>query len=218
MNPPPSFDRLARLYRWMELLSFGPWLMRCRVAFLPAIAAHGSAMGRALVLGDGDGRFTARLLRACPGIEIDAVDASPAMLAELLRRAGRHASRVHPHAADARSFAPPHPPYQIIASHFFLDCLTTAEVADLARRLSAVAAPDAVWVVSEFAIPPGIYGRWIARPLVWMLYRAFGQMTGLSLRALPDHAAALAESGFRLSVRRAWLGGLLASELWRRVF
>ena len=66
--PPPDFDRLARLYRWMEYLTFGPWLQRCRSAFLGGIANS----RRALVLGDGDGRFTARLLADCPAIRIDA--------------------------------------------------------------------------------------------------------------------------------------------------
>src|SRR6185437_1080687 len=58
-NDTPKFDRLARVYRWMEWLSFGPYLSRCRRAFLPQLRDA----RRALVLGDGDGRFTAALLR-----------------------------------------------------------------------------------------------------------------------------------------------------------
>ena len=89
MNSPPNFNRLARIYLWMELACFGPWLWWCRCTFLRELADS----RRALVIGDGDGRFTARLLRANPGIQIDAVDSSAAMLHSLLRRAG---PRRHP--------------------------------------------------------------------------------------------------------------------------
>jgi SAM-dependent methyltransferase len=107
MMPPPNFNRLARLYRWMELFSFGPWLMLCRCAFLNECLNS----CRALVLGDGDGRFTARLLRANLAIRIDAVDASPAMLSALSRRAGPHNARMRRHQADVCSLQPVSPGY-----------------------------------------------------------------------------------------------------------
>lgn len=53
-----------------------------------------------------------------------------------------------------------------------------------------------------------------ARPIVCFLYWAFGQLTGLDLRSLPDHSSALRRSGFTLLQFRSWLNGLLVSELW----
>jgi SAM-dependent methyltransferase len=209
MNAAPRFDALARIYRWLELVSFGPWLMRARTAFLAEMAGS-----RALVLGDGDGRFTAQLLRALSALEVDAVDASPAMLAELVRRAGHDRNRVRTFIEDARRFQAPHPPYQILVTHFFLDCLVDDEVAELARRLRDAAAENAVWVVSEFAIPAGIFGWLVARPMVDLLYFAFRLLTGLRVRRLPNHGAALACAGFRLQQEKSWLGGLLLSQLW----
>jgi SAM-dependent methyltransferase len=198
----------------MEYLTFGPWLQFCRSAFLADIANS----RHALVLGDGDGRFTARLLAASPAIRIDAVDASPAMLRSQVRRARRPVGRLRTHCADARHWQPSTPsgtvPSDLIATHFFLDCLTTQEVRALAARLHASAAPSALWVISEFAVPDSRFGRLVARPIVSALYRAFGLLTGLKLRNLPDHPAALRESGFTLQKRRAWLSGLLVSELW----
>lgn len=206
----PDFNGVARFYRWMELLTFGPWLQRCRCAFLGDLAG----CQRAAVLGDGDGRFTAQLLRANPTIEIDAVDASTAMLRALLHRAGTSAIRVHLHCCDARMWQPASPPYDLVATHFFLDCLSAEEVRALAAELRAALCPSGLWVVSEFAIPEGNYGRWVARPLVWLLYRAFGLLTGLAIRDLPDHARALSAAGFALRHRRSFLCGLLVAELW----
>jgi hypothetical protein len=210
MNPPPNFNRLARLYEWMELASFGPWLWRTRCAFLPQV--HSAT--NALILGDGDGRFTARLLRTNPHLRIDAVDASEAMLQSLLRRAGPNATRVRIHHADARTLTPPSPPYDLIVTHFFLDCLTTAEIQSLAATLRAAASPKALWLISEFAVPPNLFGRLIAAPIVGSLYRAFGLLTGLAVRSLPDYRTALGQSGFVLQSQRTSLAGLLVSELW----
>ncbi len=207
----PKFDKLARAYRWMEYLSFGPALSRCRTEFLPDLAHCRNA----LVIGDGDGRFSARLLETNREIRVDAIDASPAMLAALVRRAGRNAVRVRTEVADARAWqAANSEPYDLVVTHFFLDCLTTDEVRALGAKIGAAATPNAKWLVSEFAVPRSLFGRIVARPLVSALYSAFGLLTGLRVRALPDYASALAETGFQLASRRARLWGLLVSDLW----
>jgi len=207
----PNFNRLAGIYRWMELASFGPWLERCRFAFLDELGG----CRRALVLGDGDGRFTERLLRANAEVRVDAVDASEAMLRALVRRAGVCSERVRVHCADIRQWESASGPYDLVVSHFFLDCLTTEEVEELAGRVREAVSPSAVWVVSEFAVPERGLGRLVARPVVWGLYWAFGLLTGLRVRRLPKYREALRRCGFVLERRRDWLGGLLASEMWR---
>jgi SAM-dependent methyltransferase len=210
--PAPNFDCLARLYRWMEYFSFGPWLERCRCAFITDLKLR----RRALVLGGGDGRFTARLLRANSNVQIDAIDISPAMLAALLRRAGSHAGRVRIHCVDLRDWLPAHPPCDLVVSHFSLDCLTTEEFSTLAQKLLPFLAPTALWIVSDFSVPRDWFGRLVARPVIWLLYRAFALLTGLAVRSLPDHHAALRGAGFTLSKRRLFLHGLLFSEIWHQ--
>lgn len=210
-TPAPNFDRLAYFYRWMEFFTFGPFLHRCRCAFLGDLTSR----RRALILGDGDGRFTAELVRANPTVQIDAVDASPAMLNALRRRAGPHAARIHAHCADARSWQHTAPPYDLIVTHFFLDCLTTEEIRSMAGQIRTAISPSARWIVSEFAIPRGWFGQFFCKPLIWLLYRAFHLLTGLKVRSLPDHCAALREAGFALDHRQARLNGLLVSETWK---
>lgn len=218
MSQPPDFTRLARFYRWMELVSFGPWLWWCRCVFLGELGA----CRYALILGDGDGRFTARLLEANPAVRIDAIDASPAMLKALVRRAGQNRSRVRAQIADARSWLPKsqsdhsleYPSYDLVVTHFFLDCLTMEEVMTLAAQLHRAVSSSAYWVVSEFAVPEGWFGRLVAAPMILGLYCTFGLLTGLEVRRLPDHDRALRQAGFTLEKRRTWLGGLLISQLW----
>lgn len=209
----PNFDRLAWVYRWMEACTFGPWLGWCRCAFLPEMAQA----GRALTFGDGDGRFTAKLLAANPVVHVDAVDGSPKMLQALRRRAGGHGNRLRTEVADARAWlchGDAERPYDLVYTHFFLDCLTGEDVRGLAARVRPLLADDGLWVVSEFAVPPGWFGRLVARPVVGFLYWAFGLLTGLRIRRLPDYAAALRAAGFTLKQRRSRLLGLLVSEIW----
>jgi len=78
----------------------------------------------------------------------------------------------------------------------------------------AAAKPGALWVVSEFAVPAGWFGRLVAGPIVAGLYFSFGMLTGLAVRALPDYGGALHGAGFQLLERRERLGGLLVGQLW----
>jgi len=206
----PDFDRIARPYRWLEYLSFGPMLERCRFYRLPELADA----QRALVLGDGDGRFLARLLKSNPRLRADAVDLSPAMLQLLSNRVAEAGAldRVALHCTDAREFFPT-ASYDLVVTHFFLDCFTTDELRMLASRIRSHLTPGARWVVSEFATPSGVVSL-PARLLVWTLYLAFGLLTGLKVRRLPDYTAALKGAGLSRSAKQSWLRGLLVSELW----
>lgn len=208
-----NFDRIAALYRALEYGSFGPFLARCRNAWLAELGDT----RQALVYGDGDGRFLARLLRQVPVVQVDSVDFSPAMLRRQQRRVAGlgAAARVRLHCADARAFQPTGDSYDLVVTHFFLDCLTEAELEALLARVVLRLAPNARWLVSEFAIAERGWRRLPMRLVVGSLYRAFRWITGLEVLRLPDYAAALERHGFRLSARRHFLGGLLRAELWQ---
>jgi SAM-dependent methyltransferase len=215
-STPANFGRIARLYRWMEHLSFGRSLWRCRTHFLRDLADRRSA----LILGDGDGRFTAALLRANPNIHVDAVDSSAAMLCLLQQRAlaatPDASTRLHTHHADVRAFVgdlAPNAAYDLVVTHFFLDCLTQKEVDALALGLAPHLQPGALWLVSDFRIPPGMM-QWPARVLVRSLYLAFRILTDLRTTHLPDHAAVLTATGFIRNARKVSLMGMLTTELW----
>lgn len=211
MSRPPRFDRLARLYQPLEHLTFGPLLARTRTHFLRQLRD----CRRALVFGDGDGRFLARLLAQNAGIEADAVDLSPGMLVELKRRCASDADRLSLHCTDALHFLPATAP-DLVVTHFFLDCLTPAELGQFVPRIAAHLPPGALWLVSEFRIPPRGPARIIARVLVRSLYVAFRILTGLRVTSLPDHAAALGGSGLCRIAHHDRLFGILRSELWSR--
>jgi SAM-dependent methyltransferase len=209
---PPNFDLVASAYRWMEYLSLGNLLERTR--FRPLEAGSLDDSRSALVLGDGDGRFTARLLRRNPGVRVTAVDASAGMLRLLRRRCAPFADRLSVRRCDARAFLP-ESRLDLVVTHFFLDCLGDREVHELVERVAPSLEPGARWVVSEFAVPEG-WLKWPAGAFVRGLYLAFRLLTGLTVSRLPDYASALEASGFRRSETGKLLGGVLVSEVWHR--
>lgn len=205
-NSHPNFDRLARPYRWLEYLTLGPILQRTRTHHLPALLHT----RRALLLGDGDGRFTAALLRAHPTLQAEAVDSSPAMLAAL----GHRSPTVTLKHADLRAYVPTQSP-DLITTHFVLDCLTQPEVDSLVTRLTSLLAPAGLWLVSDFRIPGGML-HWPARIYLRALYLAFRVLTGLRVTHLPDHASPMRRAGLHLIAERRFLFGLLTTQLWEK--
>ena len=197
-------DRIAPWYRWFEYAGFGRALERRRFAFLDALADA----RRVLVLGDGDGRFLERLARANRGACIDYVDLSGRMLELARGRAGME--RIRYRQADARTVPLGAARYDLIVTHFFLDCFSEEDAAHVIARIVAAAQPDARWLISEFRA-----GGW-AQLWLPMLYAFFRVTTGLRTRRLVDHHPLLACRGFALERLERSRFGMLASELWRR--
>ncbi|HUZ05651.1 MAG TPA: class I SAM-dependent methyltransferase [Acidobacteriaceae bacterium] len=211
----PNFDRLAKPYRWLEYASFGHVLERCRYHFLSACAT----VQRALILGDGDGRFTQRLLQTNSFVDIDAIDSSAQMLQALHQRASAvsaaTAQRVQTVQADIRKFTPELRDYDLVVSHFFLDCLTCDEIHALIERIQPSLAPNARWLISDFSIPAQGWIRLPARLLVRFLYIVFDWLTQLHIQKLPPYAEVLTQHGFICLEQKTLLRGLLTTELWQ---
>ena len=198
-------DLIAPHYWWIERLGMGRALERRRRWFLPEL---GNAR-RALLLGEGDGRFLRELKTRNSAVRIDYVDLSREMLRQARRAAGNH--RVRYHFADVLRFQLPERAFDLIATHFFFDCFDAGELDLLIRRVADAAKPGAQWVVSEFCTP-----NIAAAVLVRGLYLFFRITTGLRTRRLVDHRPILRSYGFRLVNERHSLGALVVSELWER--
>jgi SAM-dependent methyltransferase len=210
-------DYIAPIYAFGERLCFGGALQKRREEFLREArdARH------AIVLGDGDGRFTAALLQSNEAVRVTYVDKSGSMIEEARKRVsrlGREAlPRVSFHCSDALDFFLEETRFDLIATHFFLDCLREQDVQRLAQQISFLAAPNALWLVSEFRQAPLGWGRVWTGAVIRGLYCLFRLTTGLPVTGLPDYAKFLKANGFVAAESRVALRGLLISELWEKV-
>jgi SAM-dependent methyltransferase len=199
-------DLIAPWYRWLEYGAFGRALQKRREAFLPDVASA----RRVLVMGDGDGRGLAALLRTAPRAQVDYVDSSARMLNLARKRSGT--ARVAYHLGNALDFVRESTgKYDLVVTHFFLDCLPSEELEQLLDGIRGITEPDARWLISEFRD----HQRWSSF-VVRGLYLFFGLTTGLKTRRLVRFDSAFQQAGFqRLKVAHA-LDGLLTSELWKK--
>jgi ubiquinone/menaquinone biosynthesis C-methylase UbiE len=211
MSSARSFDRLARIYRVLEYGAFGRDLERARFGLLGRLAGCRDI----LVLGEGDGRCLARLVRHAPEARIDCFDISPAMIA----RAGRRlppgtGDRVTFRCADLLTAELPDKRYDAVVTLFFLDCFTSPQTAGLVRRIAARLRPGALWLWADFTLPPRGLARWRARVWVAVLYFFFRWQTALPARALPPAEALILAAGFRREDERSFQFGLVRAALF----
>jgi hypothetical protein len=153
-------------------------------------------------------------------VKVTAFDASRKMVKIASRRIAAMGddlcARADYRCGEIRSFNPPRMPFDLIATHFFLDCFSTADATAIIHLLAGWAAPRARWIVSEFCRSETPMGQVWTGAVIRSLYAAFRVTTGLRTTRLPDYRPALQSEGFELRKQEHARGGLLVSELWER--
>lgn len=211
-----SFDPLAPYYHGMEILLAGGKLHRGRVAFLDQIPPPQNI----LLPGEGHGRTLLECRRRFPGSHITCVDASERMLAQARKQLARRqlsAARVQFIHADLRHWLPPAQAYDLIITHYFLDCFRPDQLAQILPRIAAAATPDATWLLADFHIPPAGFARWRSQLILWSLYVFFRTVTRLPAQRLTPPDIYLQAAGFTRHCRQETEWGLLHSDWWRRL-
>jgi len=204
-----NFDRLAPHYDWMEAVSGGGLLQRARTAWLDELRG----CRRILSVGEGHGRFAAACAAQFPAAELTCVEASPGMLARA--RARNPAAPIRWHCADVRDWQPAGS-YDALVTCFFLDCFPPDQLARVVAKLAACAAPDASWLVVDFAVPDRGFARWRARAVHALMYAFFRFAVRLPAQRLTAPDDLLRAHGFQLAGRCGLSRGLLRADLWRR--
>jgi len=201
---------LAPFYRAMEFFTAGGKLQRCRMAFLDEIPVP----RKILLAGEGHGRFLPECVRRFPTAEILMVDISARML-EIARSkvASGKVKFIH---ADFLEWDAPSETFDLIVTHFFLDCFSADQLALVISKLGKSATRDAQWLLADFEIAPTPLAGLRSRVIIGLLYTFFRIATGLKARALVPPEADLENAGFALHRRKTHDWGLLKSEWWRR--
>ena len=240
-----SFDRIAPSYQTLEWIAFSNVLQRARTTFISQVIGS----RRALLVGEGDGRFLAELLRRNPAAEIDCIDASAAMIRcartraavtpsktrglssvhkEFARSLGVYAPRadtnsksdqglrVKFHHADFLQWVPQQS-YDLVVTHFFLDCFSREPLQQVIAKLTRSAAPRSRWLVSDFAIPSNGFRRVHAKIWLRTMYSFFRAVADLEADELVDPSPFIRAAGFEVRRESVTLLGLVKAQLWERV-
>jgi SAM-dependent methyltransferase len=211
-----SFDALAPHYRWMELVLAGEKLQRCRTAFIRQIAPPENI----LIWGEGNGRFLLECRRAWPQARIVCADASGRMLALAKQRLERNelsTQAIEFLQADVLQWSPPKDTFDLLVTHFFLDCFRPEQLQGIVARLGTAARQKAAWLMADFQAPEFGLQRFRAEMILKLMYVFFRIATRLPARSLTRPDLFLSANGFVLSDRRVTEWGLLHSDLWQRL-
>lgn len=209
-----SFDALAPYYRWMELVSAWEKLQCCRTAQLARIPAAQEV----LILGEGNGRFLVECRRRFPGATITVVDASARMIelaSRRLKRKGMKGEGIHFICADALVWTFPVKKFDLIVTHFFLDCFRADQLEFLIPKLARSAAPQARWLLADFRVAVSGWRRQRSRVILWLMYRFFIAAARLPAHTLTAPDDFLEKQGFRLRSREIYDWELLHSDCWQ---
>lgn len=208
-----SFDRIAPHYHRIERIFAGQALQRCRTALLDRIPPP----RRILILGEGDGRFLEAFLHLHPQAEVTCIDASATMLDLARTRTRNAAARVDFIHADILAWKAPPSAFDLIITHFVLDCFRPDQLAAVVGKLAATATPGACWLLSDFRVPAAGPSNWLARGLLRVLYTFFRRAAAVPADRLTPPDPFLASAGFVLRERKPQRLGLLHSDLWTRI-
>jgi ubiquinone/menaquinone biosynthesis C-methylase UbiE len=204
-------DRIASSYRWLEYAAFGLALEKARYDFL----SHAAAARRVLILGEGDGRFLARLLRCNRNVSVAVIESSARMIQLARSRvAPGDRFRVEFHQIDAVAHPLPSGPFDCVVSHFFLDILSCRDAEAVIGKVSAQLSPGAKWLVSEFQEPHNRVRRLHARLWLFAMYGFFTMTTGLRAAKLPPYRDILQSCGLAEIDYRERRFGLIRSQVW----
>jgi SAM-dependent methyltransferase len=205
---------IARYYRWLEYAAFGLYLERSRFRWIDELIDA----KRVLILGDGDGRFLARLATKNTEAMIDGVELSSEMLRLTRRRLERVPSRerIRLIQDDALTTSQFRGPYDLVVTHFFLDCLDAEGQRKLIEKIGPAMAHESRWLVTDFRIIESARAAPILRAFTKMMYWFFEVTTGLENHTLVDFSPQLTRGGFRCASRDEWLLGYLVSDIWER--
>jgi len=209
-----NFDRVARVYRWLEYMAFGRALQRARVRWIDDL----SPAKRGLIIGEGDGRFICCLAQKWPRLVIDCVEAS----AEMIERAQRRLQALRTDASSIRFIQKdirdwePAGPYDLVVTHFFLDCFDENELEKIVSGIASVLSAGGVWLLADFTVPDRGMGRACAQFLIALMYRFFRTFAGLQTKRLIDPTACLVANGLKRTGRTESLGGMVKSERWQK--
>jgi SAM-dependent methyltransferase len=214
--PVMSFDRLANSYRWMERVLAGRTLQACRTDWL------GKVLGARdiLIVGEGPGRFLEVCAERCPKAQFTVVDSSQKMLelAKLTWEQGRprdnRAEFIHAALPDWRA---PRDRFDLVVTHFFLDCFNDRSLRLVVELLAASASANSSWLLSDFCVPPRGLARWRAQCVLRIAYTFFRAATGIEAREITPPEPFLEAAGYHLKERKARQWGLLHSDLWLRI-
>ncbi|MGE4550807.1 MAG: class I SAM-dependent methyltransferase [Opitutales bacterium] len=210
-----NFDRIAFVYRFLEIIAFGPYLQKARIVHINELAQADDV----LLVGEGHGLFLKALLEMNTQCRVTCVDASQAML-QLARKRIKEKDRyrVSFEQLDLAKVALPLDRHDAIVTHFFMDCFNRDTLERLIPMLTATLQPAGKWLLADFEEPPrGSVLSLFQRIGLRVLYSFFKASCGIEASALGNPREILLTHGIQETKRHCYLNEWIASVVYEKM-
>jgi hypothetical protein len=105
--------------------------------------------------------------------------------------------------------------YNLIVTHFVLDCFDETQLEPLVRKLASATEPNATWLLADFRIPAtGAFGILWAKVWIRVMYLFFRIAVGLRTSQLVDPSPYLSAARFSLTNEELTRCGMIKSQVW----
>lgn len=172
---------------------------------------------RALVLGDGDGRFSYNALKLNPHLSIDSIEQSSSMREQARKRIqqlGKDDARRHAHIAyNALTYSFPISEYDIVVVQFFLDCFESSNANRLLSKLARALKANGKLAYADFSVPGRYPTKLIGKTVVSFLYLFFRMTANIESKRLPT---LVWPDSLELTLKRQIMDGLVVCEIRTR--
>jgi hypothetical protein len=147
------------------------------------------------------------------------VEASAAMIELARQRLERNLpeaiARVYFIHSTIEEWLAPECRYNLIVTHFVLDCFPLRPLEDVIAKLAQAATPTATWLLTDFDYPSARVRRMHARLWIAAMYLFFRAFAGVEARRLSDPDPFLRSHGFNCVQRKTFQCGMVKSEVWQ---
>jgi ubiquinone/menaquinone biosynthesis C-methylase UbiE len=211
----PDFNLVASIYQRLEKIVYGPDMQRARVCHLPQLSDCKSI----LCVGEGDGRFLAKLLETNPHSHVTCVEASSRMivLAKERIQSEEFKGRVDFHNLIIEQFESNNHSFDAIITNYFLDTYAGNELSAMIQKLTGFATQDTLWLVNDFTVPASGIRRLRAKLLLKIMYLFFRLTSNLRTQRLENPSRVLTNAGWKLASEKNFNHRFIVSRLWKNV-
>lgn len=203
-----QFDLVAPLYPTLERLVFGVHLDDARRAFIDDVLKA----DRALLVGEGNGRFLKSVLtRKLVGC-LKVVEKSKAMIRLTKSRIGG-TGKVPLELIEAdflrcrlgREF-------DCVVTHFFLDLFNPPTQLAIIKKIGEITTEKGTWINVDFTPPRTMAGR----ALMWLQYTFFRIVSRVEARRCFDESAMATQNGWIVVANRRFLDGFVVAKRYKK--
>lgn len=100
--------------------------------------------------------------------------------------------------------------FDVIVSHFFLDCFALETLGELVPQIARCLRPGGHWFVSEFTAQTA----W-QRCVLWVMYRFFNLTTETEATLFPNYGDVMRSNGLEPARLGTWRAGFIVADDWR---